>query len=207
MATISYTATKVRIPRPQYLHEPVPRELELNLVHATEVDPPLGEPKVEWLLYTTLPIETQAQIEDIVDKYRARWAIEEFNGALKTGCAYEAREFESRHALLVMLAMSMPIAVELLALRSRARTEPDAPATDVFTPFQIRVLKAASERKLPDRPTCQEALLAVARLGGHLKRNGSPGWKVLYRGMETLKSYEVGWALADAAARRDRPDL
>jgi hypothetical protein len=207
MATLSFAATRVRIPRPQYLREPIPSELELNLVHVVEVDAPLGEPKVEWLLYTTLPIETQAQIEDIVDKYRARWAIEEYNAALKTGCAYEEREFESRHALLVMLAMSMPIAAELLALRSRARTEPDAPAAEVFTPIQIRVLRAASNQKLSERPTCQEALLAVARLGGHLKRNGPPGWKVLYRGMETLKSYEVGWTLADAAAHRKRPDL
>jgi hypothetical protein len=207
LAKLRFAATRVRIPRPQYLHEPIPRELELNLVHVIEVDAPVGQAKVEWLLYTTLPVDTPEQIENIVDKYRTRWTIEEFNSALKTGCSYEDREFESRHALLVMLALSLPIAVELLALRSRARTEPNAPATDVLTSLQIRVLRAATrERKLSERPTCQEALLAVARLGGHLKRNGPPGWKVLYRGMETLKSYEIGWSLAEASGRTS-PDL
>jgi hypothetical protein len=206
LAKLRFAATRVRIPRPQYLREPFPKELELNLVHVVEVDPPADQAKVEWLLYTTLPVDTREQVENVVDKYRTRWAIEEFNTALKTGCSYEDREFESRHALLVMLAISLPIAVELLALRSRARTEPTAPATDVLTLVQIAVLKAASERELSEQPTCQEALLAIARLGGHLKRNGPPGWKVLYRGMETLKSYEIGWSLAKASARAP-PDL
>ena len=54
----------------------------------------------------------------MVDGYRTRWVIEEFNAALKTGCAYEARQFESRDALLTMLALSLPVACEVLWLRS-----------------------------------------------------------------------------------------
>ena len=201
-ATLRFAATRVVIPRPQYLHDPVPKTLELNLVHVIEVNPPAGEPPVEWLLYTTLPVDSREQVEDIVDKYRTRWVIEEFNAALKSGCAYEEREFASRDALLTMLAMSLPIACELLWLRSRARTNPDAPASDVLTPLQIRVLRTLGNRRLAVRPTAEEALLAVAGLGGHLKRNGPPGWIVLYRGMQMLKAYETGWAAADAAANR-----
>lgn len=202
MATLQFSATAVVIPRPRYLHDPVPATLQLNLVRVVELDSPDGEPPVEWLLYTTLPINTKEQVADIVDKYRARWTIEEFNAALKTGCAYEEREFESRDALLVMLAMSLPIASELLWLRSRARTDPSLPATDVLTPLQIEVLRALGKRKLPPQPTAEHALLAVAGLGGHLKRNGPPGWVVLYRGMQKLKAYEAGWAAAQRAARR-----
>jgi hypothetical protein len=201
-ANLRFAATRVVIPRPQYLHDAVPATLELNLVRVIETDPPEGDAPVEWLLYTTLPVDTKDQVADIVDKYRTRWAIEEFNAALKTGCAYEARQFESRDALLTMLAVSLPIACELLWLRSRARTNPEAPATDVLTPRQIRVLGALGKRKLSARPTAEEALLAVAGLGGHLKRNGPPGWIVLYRGMHKLKAYEEGWAAADAAAKR-----
>jgi len=202
MARLQFAATAVVIPRPRYLHDPVPATLQLNLVRVVELDPPQGEPPVEWLLYTTLPITTKEQVADVVDKYRARWTIEEFNAALKTGCAYEEREFESRDALLVMLAMSLPIACELLWLRSRARTDPSLPATDVLTPVQLDVLRALGKRKLPPQPTAQDALLAVAGLGGHLKRNGPPGWVVLYRGMQKLKAYETGWAAAQRAARR-----
>lgn len=198
-ATLRFAATTVVIPRPQYLKDPVPESLQLNLVHVVEVTPPDGEPPVEWLLYTTLAVGTPEQVADVVDKYRTRWLIEEFNAALKSGCAYEAREFESRDALLVMLALSLPIACELLALRSYARASPDAPASDVLSLVQLKVLRALGRRKLPEHPTAQDALLAVAGMGGHLRRNGPPGWLVLNRGMQKLAAYVAGWTAAEAA--------
>jgi hypothetical protein len=170
-----------------------------------EVGVPEGEPAVEWTLYTTEPIETAEQVARVVDIYRARWTIEEFNAALKTGCAYESRQFESRHALLNILALSMPIACELLALRSRARDCPDTPATEVLRPVQIEVLSKFGRRKLSASPTARDALLAVAGLGGHMKHNGEPGWNVLMRGMRTLLSYEAGWiAGRQSASSRGR---
>lgn len=199
LARLQFSAARVVIPRPRYLSDPIPEELELNLVHVTEVDAPADQPSVEWLLYTTEPIDTPEQVAAVVDTYRERWTIEEFFGGLKTGCAYEAREFESRHALLSMLALSLPIACEVLALRSRARSTPSAPATDVLSEQQLQILRTLGERPLSPRPTVEQALLAVAGLGGHLLRNGAPGWKVLQRGMALLLAYEIGWAAAMAA--------
>lgn len=202
MAKLRFAATKIEIPRPQYLHDPVPEELSLNLVHVRELDAPIGEPVVEWLLYTTEPIGTADEVAAVVDDYRARWTIEEFNAALKTGCAYESRRFESLHALLNMLALSMPIACEVLWLRSRARTVANAPATEVLSARQLLVLAAMGSRKLPPAPTVHDALWAVAGMGGHLKRNGEPGWVVLQRGMTSLLAYEAGWAAAERSHRR-----
>lgn len=194
MATLRFSATQVELPRPKYLKDPAPESLMVNLVHVLEPNPPEGATPVQWLLYTTEAVETPEQIARIVDIYRARWTIEEFNAALKTGCAYEARQFESRHALLNLLALTVPVACELLALRSRARDAPTAPATDVLRPAQIEVLRAFSKRhKLPNSPTIRDGLLAVAGLGGHMKNNGEPGWSVLMRGMRTLLGYEVAW--------------
>lgn len=202
MAKLSFSVTRVVLARPNYLQEPIPETLELNVVRVIEVDPPEGESAVEWLLYTSLVCETNEQIADIVDKYRSRWTIEEFNCALKTGCAYEEREFESRDALLIMLALSLPIACELLWLRSQARSNPELPASEVLSPVQIKVLRALGKRKVPDNPNAQEVLFAVAGLGGHLKRNGPPGWVVLYRGMQKLKAYETGWRAAELEKKR-----
>lgn len=204
LAKLRFAATRIVIPRPQYLAAPMPRFLELSLVHVLEVDAPSGEAPIEWLLYTTEAIETPAQIAQVVDDYRARWTIEEFNAALKTGCAYEEREFESLHALLNMLALSLPIACEVLWLRSRARSTPDAPATEVLSPLQIQVVSQLSSYKLPPAPTANDALLAVAALGGHLRRNGPPGWKVLLAGMTALQAYTVGWQAALDYARQKR---
>jgi hypothetical protein len=153
------------------------------------------------LLYTTEPIDTAAPVGRVVDSYRSRWIIEEFNSALKTGCAYEARQFESRQALLTMLGLSLPIAVQVLALRSHARSSPNAPATDLLSPLQIQILRKLGSRKLSAAPSIQEALFAVAGLGGHIKANGDPGWKVLHRGMQLLLTYEQGWVAGQSARR------
>jgi len=202
LARLRFAATRVVIPRPRYLADPVPPQLELNLVHVTEVNPPPNEPAVEWLLYTTQEIATATDVAAVVDAYRARWTIEEFNSGLKTGCAYEDREFESRHALLAMLALSLPVACEVLALRSHARSTPTAPATEVLSVQQLHLLGALSQGNLSARPTAGEALLAVAALGGHLPRNGPPGWKILQRGMTLLLAAETGWNAARSVPRR-----
>ena len=44
-----------------------------------------------------------------------------------------------------------------------------------------------------------DAMLAVAALGGHLKRNGDPGWLVLGRGMHDLLVMELGWRAREQA--------
>jgi hypothetical protein len=53
----------------------------------------------------------------VVDAYRARWVVEEFFKALKTGCQIEKRQMETYEALRIALALFLPIAVRLLALR------------------------------------------------------------------------------------------
>lgn len=196
IARLRFAATTVVITRPQRLPKSLPDTLELNLAHVFEPDPPAGESAVEWLLYTTEPIENAEQIARVVENYRARWTIEEYNAALKTGCAYEARHFESRDGLLTMLAISLPVACELLWLRSRARTSPQRPATEVLTPLQIEILRKLGPKKISVHPTVRDALLAVAALGGHVKANGEPGWKVLQRGFTRLLDYQTGWIAA-----------
>lgn len=201
-ALLRFSATRVELARPQYLKSPFAKTITVNLVHVIEQSPPEGEKPVQWLLYTTEPIDTPEQVAKIVDIYRARWTIEEFNAALKTGCAYEARQFTTKHALLNILALCLPVACGLLALRSHARDRPQAPAIEVLRPSQIAVLQALG-KKVPATPTAREALLAVAALGGHLKRNGEPGWNTLMRGMHTLLDYEKAWIAGRASALAD----
>lgn len=60
----------------------------------------------------------------------------------------------------------------------------------------MQVLRATSKRALPERLTAQQALAALAALGGHIKNNGDPGWLVLGRGYEKLLYAEYVWNLA-----------
>jgi len=171
----------------------LPKTLAVNIVHVYEQDPPDGQEPVDWLLYTTEPVDTADQIAWIVDAYRARWLIEELNKALKTGCVVQERQLASYAAILNMLALSLPIAVELLALRSLARAEPNRPASTLFSTGMLAALRRLSHRPLPVRATVQDALWCVAGIGGHIKNNGQPGWLVLQRGMEKFLAFAAGW--------------
>lgn len=81
-------------------------------------------------------------------------------------------------------------------MRALGRYQPQAPARDILTDSQIHVLSLATP--LPEKPTIQDALSAIARLGGHLRRNGPPGWQVLGRGYTELLAGEAWYRRAKA---------
>jgi Transposase DNA-binding/Transposase DDE domain len=204
-ASLQFGVAQVEISRPRWAMEvPVPSTLQLNLVRVWEPEPPDSEPAVEWLLLTNEPCETPEEISRIVDIYRSRWMIEDFFKALKTGCSLEERQLESRHALLNTLALFLPIATHLLWIRTCARDAPDAPATEVFTPLQLTVLRHRSYRRMPDEPTARDALWALAGIGGHIANNGWPGWQVLGRAFETFLDALQGWKLAMQAVAEQK---
>ena len=194
LATLEFSACSISFVAPSRANGK--DDLELNLVCVNEVDAPAGAEPVSWLLVTSEPIGSIADIERIVDAYRARWTIEELFKALKTGCAFEKRQLESLPALLNALAVFIPIAFELLALRTAARTDPERPASTLLRPMQLLVLQRHKATRLPSRATARAALLAVARLGGHIPNNGEPGWIVLGRGYQKLLDLEEGARIA-----------
>jgi len=202
-ALLRYSAAEVEIKKPHYQPAVLPASLQLWFVRVWEPAPPDGETPIEWLLLTTEPCTTPEEIMRVVDLYRARWVIEDFFKALKTGCAIEKRQLESRHALLNALALFLPIAVHLLWLRSCARDTPDAPATNVFTPLQLTVLRHRSHRRMPDKPTVVQAMWSLAGLGGHIANNGWPGWQVLGRAFVTLLDAVATWEIATQIARAE----
>lgn len=195
-ATLAISAGKVVVRRPANIEEELPETLELKVVHVWELDPPADVEPVEWHLLTTEPIDTEEEILKVVDYYRCRWLVEEYFKALKTGCSYETRQLESYHTLLNGLALFIPVAWNILRLRTLSRSQPELPAEHVLTETQIEVLQCRYPKLMPEQPTVQDALLAVARLGGHLRRNGQPGWLVLIRGYKRLVVLEEGVKLA-----------
>jgi Transposase DNA-binding/Transposase DDE domain len=212
VAQLQLRAASFTLPRPKRPKYATgfPETLTVNVVIVDEIDTPSGEEPISWQLVTTEPIDTAAQVEAIVDAYRARWTIEEFFKALKTGCAFEKRQLESFNTLVNALALFTVLAWRLLLLRSVSRTEPDAPATAALTKRQVSVLQELSRMgedarvrvTMPARrPTARDALVAVAQLGGHIQNNGDPGWQVLGRGFESLLLIELGWRARERCDR------
>ena len=203
IASLNVAAISVELPRTDEGGD-VSASISVNVIHVSEKKPPTGEPPVEWFLLTSLPVDTPEAIAFAVDCYRARWVIEEFFKALKTGCQYESRQLESAGSLLNALAIFAPVAWRLLLLRHLARNEAKAPATAALTTKQLQVLMAVAKKPLPARPTVRDAMLAIAALGGHLKNNGDPGWLVIGRGLHDLLLLELGWRAREEAARSDQ---
>jgi hypothetical protein len=207
IATLSVAGATVALKRPKgarpYPTNP-PATVTLNVVRVWEPHPPEGEAGVEWYLYTTEPISTPEQVLAIVDHYRARWVIEEYFKAIKSGCHFEKRQLVDYESLINLLAVFAPIAYRLLLLRSEARRTPDAPAIGLLSPDHMAVLRIRGRLPLSENPTSREVYLAVAALGGHIKYNGDPGWSTLGYGLEKLETLTEGWIAAKLQLRSDQ---
>lgn len=200
VARLQVRASTLSLNRTLAAREAEHASLELGAVHVFEESPPKGEQPIEWMLFTSEPIGTPKEVEAVVDHYRARWVIEEYFKALKTGCAIEKRQLCSYEGLVRALALFVPLAWTLLSLRSLGREATSRPATEIFTVDQVRLLRAIMKqddrRRLPKNPSVREAMLGIAALGGHIKNNGDPGWQVLGRGLRRFAEMEAGFKIA-----------
>lgn len=185
-AEMNIAGTTVLVPQPR--EGAKGSQIEMNVVRVWEASPPVDEPAVEWILWTSEPVGSAKQLQRIVDIYRARWVIEEYFKALKTGCNLEKRQLESFETLTAAVAVFAPVAWKLLLLRSLAHSHPSCPPEAVLTPVQLKYLENKFKQSIK---TAREALLATAKLGGHLKQNGEPGWQTLGKGYETLLAGEA----------------
>lgn len=185
--------------RPKRLGAAVRKTAALNVVHVFEPNPPAGQQPIEWMLVTNEPVQTDANATAIVDHYRARWMIEEYFKALKTGCAVEKRQLTTFDGLTKALALFVPIAWSLLVLRHLSRVEPMRPAASIFDRDELLLLRALLEQrgqKLAGTPSVRDVMLAIARLGGHIRNNGDPGWIVLGRGYLRFSEAKIVWNIA-----------
>jgi IS4 transposase len=202
VASLTVRAGSFKIARNHDLPVHLPDVLDLNFVEVVEEHPPEGQPPVLWRLATSEPIETAEQVAAIIDLYRMRWTIEEYFKAIKTGCNFEKLQLESGRALVMALAVYSAVAWRLLLVRWMQREQPEAPASLVVTPTQLLLLGRHMKRirrPWPEEPSCRDALLAIAAVGGHIPNNGMPGWQVLGRGFHDLLLMEVGWHDAQSA--------
>lgn len=193
-AELQVRAATVTIEPPRYLADQ--RPIKLHVVQLQESHCPEGQDPIQWTLGTTLPVRTKRDVERVIDIYRARWGIEEFHKALKTGCMLEKRQLESFESITTLLAISYPTACELLRVRSRSR-DPNVKAREVFRQTMLDCLRAHPHaRPLSANPTAKDVLYVIAGIGGHIKYNGPPGWQTLAKGYVEMLAFEAGWIAA-----------
>src|SRR5665811_1207427 len=59
---------------------------EMTIISAKEICPPEGEEPIEWLLLTTIKLQSGEDIEECIKWYCLRWRIEDWHRVLKSGC-------------------------------------------------------------------------------------------------------------------------
>jgi hypothetical protein len=173
------------------------RPLVVWVVHVWEPEPPEGVEPVEWVLLTSVPIQTLEQAAERVDWYRGRWIVEDYHQGLKTGCRVEQRQVQSYEGLRRLLGLLAPAAVRLLQVRAAARQCPEQPASQVLPTDVVQVVAAKAEVPAVQL-TAQQCWYTIARFGGYLGRKGDgpPGWKTLWRGWLHVQTLLEGVHLA-----------
>lgn len=166
--------------------EAAPRTLQV--VEVRQLDAPGRSNPLVWVLLTSLPIGTLAQIKRIIGCYTQRWLVEEFHKALKSGTQMEASQLATGRALQALCAVLSLVALRLLETKLHARAFPNEPVRPgQFAPELIRLLAAKLGRPVGDW-TQRTVWRGIARCGGFLNRkgDGEPGWTTIWRGWRSL---------------------
>lgn len=169
----------------------------VNAVLVREENPPAGEEPIEWLLLTSLPIETFAEACQVASYYACRWEIEVFFRVLKSGCKIEDLQFEREDRLQVCLAMYLIASWRVLYVLKLGRACPDMSCDAVFTEAEWKsvyvIVKQKPAPKSP--PTLAEIIPLIASLGGYLdrKHDGPAGPKTMWIGLQRLRDFALAW--------------
>lgn len=197
MATLHVAATAVKLRAPRRPGAAAGRRPGVagTALRVWEPDAPADVIPLEWLLLTDASVATAADAITLVQQYATRWVIEEYHKVLKTGLGAERLQLEEATRLFAAIAVMSVVAIRLLHLKEWVRAAPEAPADAAgLTPLEQRLLILHAKRPLT---TVRDVALALGRLGGHLNRtrDGLPGWRTLWRGIQRLHAMAEGAAL------------
>jgi len=191
-AQVEVRATSVTLVRPRegstaFVLDHDIREVLTNVVLVQEIDPPKNSTPLQWVLYSRESISSFNACLKVIEDYEQRPTIEEYHQCLKTGLQIEERQYESADRLRPVIGVICVQAVRLLQLRNVARRSPETPARKLVPPEWLEVLGKVLRNPRPLN-TVRDFMRGVASLGGFLgrKSDGEPGWKTIWRGLETL---------------------
>jgi Transposase Tn5 dimerisation domain/Transposase DNA-binding len=209
-AVVEVRATRVTLRAPERKAGQL-ADATVNAVLVTEVDPPEDDVPVEWLLLTSLPIDTVDQVRLIVRSYCTRWMIEIFFRVLKSGCRVEGRRFEAIDRLLPCLAVYLIVAWRVLYLCRLGRSCPEISCEAVFEPAEWQSVYQVVHREPPPKvaPKLQEMIRLVAQLGGYVnrKRDDEPGPQTLWLGLQRMHDFALGWQTFGPGAQEKQAAL
>jgi len=193
-AVVSVRFTQLWLRPPEHLSELSP--IAVTAILAEEMQPPLKETPIRWLLLTTLAVPDLAMARQCLRWYSFRWAIERYHLALKSGCRLESLQLKHSDRLERALACYAIVAWRLMWLAYGARVAPDATVTGVLERVEWQALYCHVHQtctppvRAPSLGLCIEW---IGRLGGAL--GACAGLQSLWRGWQRLQDLTVMWQL------------
>jgi hypothetical protein len=181
----------------------------VNVVQVREIDPPPGDVPVEWLLLTTLPIDTAEQVRQVVHYYTVRFMIEVLFRVLKSGCRVEERRFEHIDRMLPCAAVYLMVAWRTLMICRLGRSSPDLDCEAIFDPAEWKSVWMTVQGTPPPRraPELAEILPLIAQLGGYVNspnRKDPPGPQTIWLGLQRMYDLALAWnTFGPGAAARE----
>lgn len=194
-ATVEVRAATVTLRPPWRFDRELPA-ITVNVVLVREPNPPADEPAVEWILVTTLPIDTPEHVRTIVEYYCVRWCIEVLFRTLKSGCRIERRRFEHVDRVLPCLALYLIVAWRTLFVCRMGRECPDLDCEAVFEPSEWKAVWMAVHKKKPPKKAPQLSTMVhlIARMGGYVERPESePGPQTVWIGLQRMYDLALAW--------------
>jgi hypothetical protein len=173
--------------------------VQIWVVQAKEIEPPVGEEPIHWTLLTSLEVTDFEQARAVIDLYLCRWEIEVFHRVLKTGCRVEELQVHSPRIKLAIL-LYMIVAWRVLYVLHLGRQCPDLPCSVVFEEDEWQatwvIIKGGSPPQSP--PTLNAMIRMVASFGGFLgrKSDGRPGPQTLWIGLSRVQDFALCWQLS-----------
>jgi IS4 transposase len=169
--------------------------VEITALLASEDNPPAGEEPLEWLLLSSVVVETAEQAEQMLQWYLARWQVEIFFRILKSGCKVEELQLESEERIEAALSLYMIIAWRILFLVMLGRECPELPCNVVFDDDEWKAACIVSRKKIVQEqpPTLNEMIRIIAGFGGFIGRKGDgfPGPQTLWIGLQRVQDFAL----------------
>jgi len=183
IASLSIGSCRVRLYRKAKRNQryvSTPRPMEVNLVVIREPNPPHGVKALCWVLFTSLPIDTDEQIHRIAHLYQLRWRIEDYFKLLKSGYRIEASHLDNATKVAKLLVLVSLAAMTIIALKADLHLHPVGRLNEHD---YRRVKEAIQNIENPDLPLTLRLFALIVQYGGWLARKTDPiGPTILIRG-------------------------
>jgi hypothetical protein len=208
-AELEIRKATIQLRRPVHGDRSLPASLTVNVVLCEEMHPPEGADPIRWMLVTTLPIETDEDVQQVISSYCVRWQIEVYFRTLKSGCKIERRRFEAIDRVFNALAFFSVIAWRVMYVCHLGRECPEMDCEVMFEPSEWKSVYSVLGKPIPSDgcPSLNDVVRAIARLGGFMNRpKDHPGTQTLWIGLQRSYDLSNAWNTFGPGAKKISTD-